>query len=165
MHLAALGRLRDHLLPRLDALSVSITERSERWADVVKVGRTHLQDATPLTVGQEWSGWAAAISDARAALTARFEDLHHLALGGTAVGTGANAPVGFDIEVAALLAELTGLPVSTAPNKFAALATVDPLVRASGALRDLAVTLFKVANDIRWRSRRTSPARRSCPAR
>jgi fumarate hydratase class II len=152
MHLAALGRLRDHLLPRLDALSVSITERSERWADVVKVGRTHLQDATPLTVGQEWSGWAAAISDARAALTARFEDLHHLALGGTAVGTGANAPVGFDIEVAALLAELTGLPVSTAPNKFAALATVDPLVRASGALRDLAVTLFKVANDIRWLS-------------
>jgi fumarate hydratase class II len=150
MHLAALGRLRSHLLPQIDALAAAIAERSDRWSEVVKVGRTHLQDATPLTVGQEWSGWAAALFDARMALIARFEELHHIALGGTAVGTGVNAPAGFDVEVAAALAELSGLPLVTAPNKFAALGTVDPLVRSSGALRDLAVTLFKIANDIRW---------------
>src|SRR6267378_3858241 len=120
MHIATLLAIRDHTLPRVDELVDSIWSKAAQWVDVVKIGRTHLQDAVPLTVGQEWSGWTAQLRDARGRLERALEDVHELAAGGTAVGTGLNAPDGFGREIAAKLAELTGLPVKTAPNKFAA---------------------------------------------
>ena len=116
----------------------------------MKVGRTHLEDATPLTVGQEWSGYVAMIDDAREALVSDSATLLRLAVGGTAVGTGLNTSPGFDVEVSSVIAQLTGRPFVTAPNKFAAQGSLDPLVRCSGGLRNLAVSLFKIANDIRW---------------
>lgn len=118
--------------------------------DVVKIGRTHLEDAVPLTVGQEWHGWAGQLRDARDAIEASRAGLYQLAVGGTAVGTGLNAPKGFAADVAARIAELTGKPFVTAPNKFAAQGSLDAMVRAHGALRDLAVALMKIANDMRW---------------
>jgi fumarate hydratase class II len=150
MHIAADTMLHQHLLPSLDALREAMQEKVERWTDVVKIGRTHLQDATPLTVGQEWSGYVAMIDDARDALVADAATLLRLAAGGTAVGTGLNTWPGFDLEIAAAIAELTGRPFVTAPNKFAAQGSLDPLVRCSGGLRNLAVSLFKIANDLRW---------------
>jgi fumarate hydratase class II len=150
MHVAADTMLQQHLLPRLDALREAMQAKSELWADVVKIGRTHLEDATPITVGQEWSGYVAMIDDARECLVADSMTLLRLAAGGTAVGTGLNTSPGFDVEVAAAIAELTGRPFVTAPNKFAAQGSLDPLVRCSGGLRNLAVSLFKIANDIRW---------------
>jgi fumarate hydratase class II len=118
--------------------------------DVVKVGRTHLEDATPLSVGQEWSGWAAQLRACIAEIERSREGLYELALGGTAVGTGLNAPAGFSRNVAAKIAELTGKPFVTAPNKFMAQGSLDAMTRASAALRGAAVALMKIANDMRW---------------
>ncbi len=150
MHIAADTMLHRHTLPRLDELRSALHDKAERWADVVKIGRTHLQDATPLTVGQEWSGYVAMIDDARDALVADASTLLRLAVGGTAVGTGLNTTVGFDVDIATAIATLTGRPFVTAPNKFAAQGTLDPLLRCSSGLRNVAVSLFKIANDLRW---------------
>jgi fumarate hydratase class II len=120
------------------------------WVDVIKLGRTHLQDALPLTVGQEWSGWAAQLAGARDRLERALAELHALAIGGTAVGTGLNAPRAFGEEVTARLAELTGLPLTTAPNRFAALGSLDGMLAVSAGLRGVAVALMKIANDMRW---------------
>ena len=150
MHIAADTMLQQFLLPRLDELRAAIAAKSEAWSDVVKIGRTHLEDATPLTVGQEWSGYVAMIDDARAGLVADSETLLRLAAGGTAVGTGLNSSPGFAEDIAAAIASLTSRPSVTAPNKFAAQGSLDPLVRCSAGLRNLAVSLFKIAHDIRW---------------
>jgi fumarate hydratase, class II len=150
MHIAADTMLQEFLLPRLDDLRTAIAAKAEAWADVVKIGRTHLEDATPLTVGQEWSGYVAMIDDARAALVSDSETVLRLAAGGTAVGTGLNSSPGFGEDIAAAIASLTSRPFVTAPNKFAAQGSLDPLVRCSAGLRNLAVSLFKIANDIRW---------------
>ncbi|MDN5859321.1 MAG: class II fumarate hydratase, partial [Pseudonocardia sp.] len=150
MHVAADTMLHTHVLPRVEALRAAVADKSELWADVVKIGRTHLEDATPLTVGQEWSGYVAMIDDAAEALVADSSTLLRLAAGGTAVGTGLNTSPGFDVEIAAAIAALTGRPFVTAPNKFAAQGSLDPLVRCSAGLRNLAVSLFKIANDLRW---------------
>jgi fumarate hydratase class II len=150
MHIAALLELQQHLLPRVDALTAEIETKAQQWNDVVKTGRTHLQDATPLTVGQEWSGYAHQLRDAIARIRAGEAGLLELAAGGTAVGTGLNAPPDFSREIAAEIARLTGFRVVTAPNKFAAQGSLDAMVAASGALRGLAVALMKIANDLRW---------------
>jgi fumarate hydratase class II len=152
MHIATLLQVRDHTLPQMNELIESIWTRANRWVDVVKIGRTHLQDAVPLTVGQEWSGWTTQLRDARARLERALESVHELAAGGTAVGTGLNAPDGFGEQIAAKLAELTGLPLITAPNKFAAQGSLDAMVAVSAGLRGLAVALMKIANDMRWLS-------------
>jgi fumarate hydratase class II len=150
MHIATLLAVTDRTLPELDALADAIWSKAVRWVDVIKIGRTHLQDATPLTVGQEWSGWATQLRQARARLDQALESIHELAAGGTAVGTGINAPDGFGEEIAAKLAELTGLPLKTAANKFAAQGSLDGIVAVSAALRGVAVALMKIANDMRW---------------
>jgi fumarate hydratase, class II len=150
MHIAADAMLHGVLLPQLDGLRDALDAKATAWADVVKIGRTHLEDATPLTVGQEWSGYVAMIDDAREALVADSAHLLRLAAGGTAVGTGLNTSPGYDTEVAEAIARITGRPFVTAPNKFAAQGSLDPLVRCSGGLRNLAVSLFKIANDLRW---------------
>jgi fumarate hydratase class II len=150
MHIATLLVIQQHTLPRLRKLADAIWEKAVEWVDVVKIGRTHLQDATPLTVGQEWSGWASQLRDATARLEQSLEALHPLAAGGTAVGTGINAPDGFGEAVAAKLAELTALPLQTAPNKFAAQGSLDGMVAVSAGLRGVAVALMKIANDMRW---------------
>ncbi|GAA1502082.1 class II fumarate hydratase [Dactylosporangium maewongense] len=150
MHIAAVVAIEEHLLPALARLHDATVVKSREWADVVKIGRTHLEDATPLTVGQEWSGYAAQLEDAVEHLASTRRGLYRLAMGGTAVGTGLNAPTGFGEDTAAVIAELTGRPFVTAPNKFAAQASLDPLVRTSAALRGIATALFKFANDIRW---------------
>jgi fumarate hydratase class II len=150
MHLATLLEITTHTLPHVDKLADAIWAKAVEWVDVVKIGRTHLQDATPLTVGQEWSGWAVQLRDARGRLARALEACHELAAGGTAVGTGINAPDGFGEAIAAKLAELTGLPLKTAPNKFAAQGSLDAMVAVSGGLRGLAVALMKIANDMRW---------------
>ncbi|HCU96145.1 MAG TPA: class II fumarate hydratase [Actinobacteria bacterium] len=150
MHIAALRGLAEHLLPSVRRLREAAARKSEEWAQVVKIGRTHLQDATPLTVGQEWSGYVSQLDDALEDLASALPGLRRLAIGGTAVGTGLNAPPGFGDEVAAEISRLTGHEFVGAPNKFAAQASLDSLVRASGALRNLSVALFKFANDMRW---------------
>ncbi|MET0257013.1 MAG: lyase family protein, partial [Methylobacterium sp.] len=146
----ALSLIDDRLLPELSKLATAIEAKANQWMDVVKVGRTHLEDATPLSVGQEWSGWAAQLRVAQAEIERSREGLYELALGGTAVGTGLNAPRGFSRAVAAQIAELTGKPFVTAPNKFMAQGSLDAMVRASAALRGAAVALMKIANDMRW---------------
>ncbi|NWE37444.1 lyase family protein, partial [Pseudomonas gingeri] len=128
----------------------TIENKAQGWMDVIKVGRTHLEDATPLSVGQEWSGWAAQIRACSAEIQHSRKGLYELALGGTAVGTGLNAPEGFSVNIAAKIAELTGKPFVTAPNKFMAQGSLDAMVRASAALRGAAVALMKIANDMRW---------------
>ncbi len=150
MHLAAIFELENHLLPEVDRLARVIEAKAETWKEVVKIGRTHLEDAVPLTVGDEWSGWAAQLRDAMSNVRASMTGLYRLAAGGTAVGTGLNAPRGFGEQIAAKLAELTGLPFETAPNKFAAQGLLDAMVAAMAALRGVAVVLMKVANDMRW---------------
>ncbi len=150
MHIAAITVLDARLLPELDRLAMVIETKAAGWMDVVKVGRTHLEDATPLSVGQEWSGWAAQIRACIAEIEHSRLGLYELALGGTAVGTGLNAPKGFSKAVAAKIAGLTGKPFVTAPNKFMAQGSLDAMVRASAALRGLAVALMKIANDMRW---------------
>jgi fumarate hydratase class II len=150
MHVATLLAIRGHTLVRLGELIDAISAKAVEWVDVVKIGRTHLQDATPLTVGQEWSGWATQLWEARSRLARALESLHELAAGGTAVGTGLNAPDGFGEQIASKLAELTGLPLKTAPNKFAAQGSLDAMVAVSAGLRGVAVALMKIANDMRW---------------
>jgi fumarate hydratase class II len=150
MHIAAVIEFSGRLIPAVAALTESIRKKAREWVDVVKIGRTHLQDATPLTVGQEWSGYAAQLDDALALVRASLQGLYRLAVGGTAVGTGINAPAGFGNRVASEIARLTGSPFVTAPNKFAAQGSLDAMVAASSALRGLAVALMKIANDLRW---------------
>ncbi len=150
MHVAAVMELEEHLLPHAAALATAIEEKAQEWIEVVKTGRTHLMDAVPLTVGQEWSGWAHQLRDALLRIRAAEPGLFELAAGGTAVGTGLNAPPDFGREIAAKIAELTGFPFVTAPNKFAALAAPDAMVAAMAAVRGLAVALMKIANDRRW---------------
>src|SRR5262245_33553990 len=150
MHIAAVLELEEHLLPCAETLATAIEAKSREWGDVVKIGRTHLQDAVPLTVGQEWSGYAHQLRDALARLRASEAGLFELAAGGTAVGTGLNAPPHFSREIAAEIARLTGHPFVTAPNKFAAQGSLDAMVAAMAALRGLAVALMKIANDMRW---------------
>ena len=150
MHIAAVSLLDDRLIPELDRLAKVIEQKAESWMDVVKIGRTHLEDAVPLSVGQEWSGWAAQIRGCIREVEHSREGLYELALGGTAVGTGLNAPKGFSQDVASKIAELTGKPFVTAPNKFMAQGSLDAMVRASAALRGVAVALMKIANDMRW---------------
>jgi len=150
MHIATLLQVQDHTLAQLGELTDAIWTKAVQWVDVVKIGRTHLQDAVPLTVGQEWSGWTAQLRDASERLSHALEACHQLAAGGTAVGTGLNAPNGFGEKIAAQLAELTGLPLKSAPNKFAAQGSLDAMVAVSAGLRGLAVALMKIANDMRW---------------
>ena len=150
MHIASLIELEDHLLPRAAALASAIERKAEQWQDVVKTGRTHLMDAVPLTVGQEWSGWARQIRDVLGRIRASEAGLFELAAGGTAVGTGLNAPPEFSRDIAATISTLTGRRFVTAPNKFAAQGSLDAMVAAMGAVRGLAVALMKIANDMRW---------------
>jgi fumarate hydratase class II len=150
MHIATLLKIRGDTLPQVRALAAAIMVKAQEWVDVVKTGRTHLQDATPITVGQEWSGWAVQIQQATDRLAQALDGLYDLAAGGTAVGTGLNAPDGFAEEIAAKLAELTGAPLRTAPSKFAAQGSLDAMVAVSAGLRGVAVALMKVANDMRW---------------
>src|SRR5580698_727997 len=150
MHIASVLEVKNYLLPRVEALAGAIEAKAKQWNDVVKIGRTHLEDAVPLTVGQEWSGYAAQLRDAIVLIDRSLDGLYLLAAGGTAVGTGLNAPSRFGEEIAAKIAELTGLPFVTAPNKFAAQGSLDSIVSAHAALRGLAVSLMKIANDMRW---------------
>jgi fumarate hydratase class II len=150
MHVAVALEIRERLLPAAGALRAAIERKAKEFDGIVKVGRTHLMDATPLTLGQEMSGWAAQLAFATAGIEKALDGLYDLALGGTAVGTGLNTPPGWSEAVAASIGRLTGVPFRTAPNKFAALAGHEALVAASGAMRTLAVACFKIANDVRW---------------
>lgn len=150
MNLAAVTTLTRQLLPALATLSATLAGKAAAFDDIVKIGRTHLQDATPLTLGQEFSGWVAQLEQGERHIRAALPHLCELALGGTAVGTGLNTPPGFAEAVAATLAEQTGLPLVSAPNKFEALAASDALVHGHGALKTLAASLMKIANDVRW---------------
>jgi fumarate hydratase class II len=150
MHIAAIQAIHEHLVPSVRALEQAIAAKATQWTDVVKIGRTHLQDAVPLTVGQEWSGYARQLDQAIDRVTASAAGLHELAAGGTAVGTGLNAPPGFGEQVAAEIAAATGYPFVTAASKFAAQGGLDAMAGASAGLRALAVALMKIANDIRW---------------
>ena len=150
MHVAAVEALSHRLLPALAALEATLKAKSLAFADIVKMGRTHLQDAAPLTLGQEFSGYASQLAHAADHVRAALPHLCELALGGTAVGTGLNAPPGYAEKAAAELARLTGQPFVSAPNKFEALASADALVHAHGALKTLAASLTKIANDVRW---------------
>ena len=150
MHVAAALEITERLVPSLRALRDALAAKAREFADIVKIGRTHLQDAVPLTLGHEFSGYAAQLDAGIARIEATLPGLLALAIGGTAVGTGLNAPAGFGDAVGRRLAALTGLPFTSAANKFAALAAHDDLVMASGALRTLAGALMKIANDLRW---------------
>src|SRR6218665_638234 len=150
MHLAAADALTQRLLPALQGLRSSLAAKAQAFSGIVKIGRTHLQDATPLTLGQEISGWVAQLQHGDQHLRAALPHLSELPLGGTAVGTGLNAPAGYAQAVAKELAGLTGLPLVTAPNKFEALAACDALVHAHGPFKSLASSLMKIANDVRW---------------
>ncbi|RKH10129.1 class II fumarate hydratase [Corallococcus sp. CA053C] len=152
MSVAGVEAVVKHVLPELQALRDVLAQKSQAFQSIVKIGRTHLQDATPLTLGQEFSGYVAQLDRAKAHLEAALPHLLELALGGTAVGTGLNAPPGYAERVAAEISRLTGHGFVTAPNKFEALAANDALVQAHGALKGLSAVLFKVANDIRWLS-------------
>jgi fumarate hydratase class II len=149
MNVAAAVGVKQRLMPAVEALRDALDAKARSWADVVKIGRTHLQDATPLTLGQEFSGYVGMLADDLERLELALRGVYRLALGGTAVGTGLNSQPGFDKDVAAQIAQLTGLPFVTAPNKFAAQGAHDDLVQLSATLKTLAVSLFKVANDIR----------------
>jgi len=150
MHIAAVEQITHRLLPAIRHLREALDAKSDEFSGITKIGRTHLMDAVPLTLGQEFSGYAAQPAAAPARIEAALTSLYELAAGGTAVGTGLNTHPEFGTRVAAAIAELTGLPFVTAPNKFAALAAHDALVMASGALRTLATSLIKIADDIRW---------------
>ncbi|MBC7445068.1 MAG: class II fumarate hydratase, partial [Polaromonas sp.] len=150
MHVSAVIAVTEKLLPAIEQLRATLEQKACDFEDIVKIGRTHLQDATPLTLGQEFSGYVAQLAHGAAHVRAALPHLYELALGGTAVGTGLNAPKGYAEQVALELARLTGLPFVTAPNKFEALASCDALVNAHGALKTLAASLMKIANDVRW---------------
>src|SRR6201984_3687219 len=150
MHIAAYTMATGKTIPALKRLRDAIDANSKKWAGVVKIGRTHLEDAVPLTVGQEWSGYAGALDDAIEEVEHATNGLLKVAMGGTAVGTGLNAPAGFGEQVAAQIAQMTGAPFVTAPNKFTAQGTLDRMMRAHAGLKAAAVTLYKIANDLRW---------------
>lgn len=152
MHVAAVTALREQLIPQLEVLKTTLAGKADAFSDIVKIGRTHLQDATPLTLGQEISGWVAMLEHNLKHVENSIPHLTELALGGTAVGTGLNTHPEYAVRVAQALAALTGQPFITAPNKFEALATCDALVHAHGALKGLAASLMKIANDVRWLS-------------
>jgi fumarate hydratase class II len=150
MHIAAVRAVTENLLPSVQALARAIADKAAQWAGVVKIGRTHLEDAVPLTVGQEWSGYAHQLRQAIDRVNASTTGLYELAAGGTAVGTGLNAPPGFGEQIASQIAAQAGYPFVTAANKFAAQGGLDAMVGAAAGLRGLAVPLMKIANDIRW---------------
>ena len=150
MHVAEVEQLAGHLIPAVAALRAALDAKARAFASIVKIGRTHLQDATPITLGQEISGWVAMLDHALAGVRAGLPALGELAIGGTAVGTGLNAPADFGERVAAALVRLTGRTFTSAPNKFQALASHEADLQASGALRTLASALIKIANDVRW---------------
>ncbi|HEY9824285.1 MAG TPA: class II fumarate hydratase [Stenomitos sp.] len=150
MHIAAVETLHHQLLPAVTRLRDELAAKAEQYQEIVKIGRTHLMDAVPLTLGQEFSGYVSQLDRNIERIRATLPDLYELALGGTAVGTGLNTHPAFAVQVAARIADLTGLPFVTAPNKFAALAAHDAIVMASGALKTLAGSLLKIANDLRW---------------
>lgn len=149
MHIAAYKKVVQHTLPAVELLRNTLNEKAEKFKNIVKIGRTHLMDATPLTLGQEFSGYVAQLDYAMKAISNTLDHLQELALGGTAVGTGLNTPNGYDVKVAEYISEFTGLPFITAPNKFEALAAHDAIVETHGALKQLAVALYKIAQDIR----------------
>jgi fumarate hydratase class II len=149
MHIAAYRILKEKTFPGLEVLRNTLERKSVEFKDVVKIGRTHWMDATPLTLGQEFSGYVAQMDHGINALKGTLSHLSEIALGGTAVGTGINTPKGYDVKVAAKIAELTGIPIVTAPNKFEALASHDAIVESHGSLKQLAVSLMKIVNDIR----------------
>ncbi|WP_034455759.1 class II fumarate hydratase [Buttiauxella noackiae] len=152
MHVAAVIAVREQLIPQLNVLRETLQGKAEAFRDIVKIGRTHLQDATPLTLGQEISGWVAMLEHNLRHVENSLQHIAELALGGTAVGTGLNTHPEYAVRVAKELAEITGQPFITAPNKFEALATCDALVHSHGALKGLAASLMKIANDVRWLS-------------
>ena len=152
MYIAAAINVKQRLMPAMAALHDAIDAKAQAWKDIVKIGRTHMQDATPLTLGQEWSGYAGMLADDLEWIDAALAGVYRLALGGTAVGTGINSAPGFAEAAAAEIARLTGLPFVTAPNKFTVQGAHDALVQLSGTLRTLAVSLYKTANDIRLMS-------------
>ncbi len=152
MYIATAVNAKQRLLPAVQQLHDAIAAKAEAWKDIIKIGRTHMQDATPLTLGQEWSGYAGLLSDGLVRLEAALQDVYKLALGGTAVGTGINSAPGFAEASAAQIAKLTGLPFVTAPNKFTVQGSHDALVQFSATMRTLAVSLYKVGNDIRLMS-------------
>ena len=152
MYICAAVNTTERLVPAVKALRDAMAVKVEAWKDIVKIGRTHMQDATPLTLGQEWSGYVGMLDDGLVRIDDALKSVYHLALGGTAVGTGINAAPGFDVDVAREIAKLTHLPFVTAPNKFTVQGAHDALVHLSGALRTLAVSLFKIGNDIRLMS-------------
>jgi fumarate hydratase class II len=152
MYIASALQVKQNLIPSLRALHDAIAAKAEEWKDIIKIGRTHMQDATPLTLGQEWSGYATLLSDDLERIDDALKGVYQLSLGGTAVGTGINAAEGFAEAAAAEIARLTGLPFVTAPNKFAVQGSHDALVQLSGTLRTVAVSLYKIANDIRLMS-------------
>ncbi|MFC5648179.1 class II fumarate hydratase [Paenibacillus solisilvae] len=150
MHIAALIAVEDNVLPAIDQLKQTLQRKSEAFAKVIKIGRTHLQDATPLTLGQEISGWVRMLEKGERNIKLASSELRELAIGGTAVGTGLNAPQGFGDLVSASISELTGKTYSSAPNKFHALTSHDEIVFVHGAFKALAADLMKIANDVRW---------------
>jgi len=152
MYIAAAVNVTERLLPAATGLRDAITAKAGEWKDIVKIGRTHMQDATPITLGQEWSGYAGMLSDNIERIEDALKGVYRLALGGTAVGTGINAAPGFAEAAAAEIAKLTGLPFISAPNKFAVQGAHDALVQLSGTFRTLAVSLYKIANDVRLMS-------------
>jgi fumarate hydratase class II len=152
MYIATAVNTKEKLIPAVKALRDGITAKAEEWKGVIKIGRTHMQDATPLTLGQEWSGYAGMLEDNLERIENALEGVYRLALGGTAVGTGINSAPGFAEAAAAEIAKLTGLPFVSAPNKFTVQGAHDALVQLSGTLRTLAVSLYKIGNDIRLMS-------------
>jgi fumarate hydratase class II len=150
MHIACAEEIRHRLLPALTKLRDALDAKAKAWESIIKIGRTHTQDATPLTLGQEFSGYAAQLSNGIERIEQTMPRLMELAQGGTAVGTGLNAPVGFAEKVAERIAAITGMPFTTAPNKFEALAAHDAMVMSHGAINTVATSLFKIANDIRF---------------
>lgn len=150
MHIAAVSEVEQQLLPKLTALRDAFEAKSKEFSDIIKIGRTHLQDATPLTLGQEFSGYVQQLTFGIERIKLTLPRLSNLAQGGTAVGTGLNTKKGFDVKIAEEISNLTGLQFHTAPNKFEALAAHDAIVETSGALNTLAVSLYKIANDIRY---------------
>jgi fumarate hydratase class II len=149
MHIACAEEIRNLLVPALTELRDALKAKSEAWKDIIKIGRTHTQDATPITLGQEFSGYTQQITNGIERIELTMPMLMELAQGGTAVGTGLNAPVGFDVKVAERIAAITGMKFTTAPNKFEALAAHDAMVFSHGAINTVAASMFKIANDIR----------------
>jgi len=152
MYIAAAVNVKQRLIPAVTSLHDAINEKVGAWQDIIKIGRTHMQDATPLTLGEEWSGYVGMLEDDLDRIESALPGVYRLALGGTAVGTGLNSAPGFAEAAAAEIAKLTGLPFVTAPNKFTVQGAHDALVQLSGTLRTLAVSLYKIANDIRLMS-------------